>query len=106
MSTFFIEANGTTMGEFVADNAGEALDLYAQESGYRDYADVVAQFGDDAKASRIDTVGLAQDVENALNTRVFQDSYGDGVALVHNASVATYDALAQMIDKRVWDYID
>jgi len=63
MSTFFIEANGTPMGEFVADNAGEALDLYAQEAGYKDYSDVVAQFGDDATASRIDTVALALDVE-------------------------------------------
>ena len=106
MSTFFIEANGTPMGEFVADNAGEALDLYAQEAGYKDYSDVVAQFGDDATASRIDTVALARDVENALGTRVFQDSYGSGVALVHNASVATYDDLAKFIDKRVWDYID
>ena len=106
MSTFFVGANGTPMGEFVAGNASEALDLYAQDAGYRDYAEVVAQFGDDAIASRIDTIALALDVENALNTRVFQDSYGDGVALVHNASVATYDALAQLIDKRVWDYLD
>jgi hypothetical protein len=105
MSTFFIEANGP-MGEYVADSASEALDLYARKAGYRDYADVVAQFGDDAKASRVDTVALALDVENALNTRVFQDHYGDGVALVFNASVATFDDLAQLIDKRVWDYVD
>ena len=106
MSTFYIEANATPMGEYQADSASEALDLYAQDAGYKDYAEVVAQFGDDAIASKIDTVALALDVENALNTRVFQDSYGDGVALVHNASVATFDDLAQLIDKRVWDYLD
>ena len=105
MSTFFIEANGP-MGEYVADSASEALDLYAQEAGYPSYADVAELFGDDATASRIDTVALALDVENALGTRVFQDSYGSGVALVHNASVATYDELAKLVDKRVWDYVD
>ena len=106
MSTFFVEANGTPMGEYSADTGGEALDLYARKAGYPSYADVVAQFGDDAKASRVDTVALALDVENALNTRVFQDSYGDGVALVFNASVATFDDLAKFVDKRVWDYVD
>jgi hypothetical protein len=106
MSTFFVEANGTPMGEYVADSASEALDLYARGAGYPSYADVAELFGDDATASRVDTVALALDVENALNTRVFQDHYGDGVALVFNASVATFDDLAKFVDKRVWDYVD
>jgi hypothetical protein len=55
MSTFTIDANGSDMGCYVADTAAQALDAYARDAGYTDYADVVKQFGDDAEAIEIDT---------------------------------------------------
>jgi len=57
MSTFTIDANGSDMGCYVADTAAQALDAYARDAGYTDYADVVKQFGDDAEAIEIDTDG-------------------------------------------------
>ena len=97
MATFAIEANGTDMGEYTASDAAAALDAYARDAGYADYADATAQFGDDAIATEIDTDALCQAVEKATGHAVFQDSYGGGVALVNNTSFPTYQALAESI---------
>lgn len=104
MATFQIDANGTDMGEFHGETAQDALDSYAREAGYTDYADVVEQFGDDATATQIDTEALTSAVEEATGHAVFQDSYGNGVALVNGVSYATHQELAQSIGKNAWDF--
>lgn len=104
MPVFNITANDTDMGEYTADSAAEALDKYAQDAGYTDYADVSAQFGDDATATEIDTDALCQAVEKNTGFAVFQDAYGNGVALVNGVSYATYQDLAISIDKNALDF--
>jgi hypothetical protein len=104
MSTYTIDANGNDMGEYDAGTAAEALDAYAQDAGYTDYADVVKQFGDDATATKIDSDALVRAVSIAKGIEVFQDSYGNGVALVEGVSYPTYYALAESIGKSLSDF--
>ena len=54
MKRYSITSSGVWMGEYFAESQIAALDLYAQNAGYTDYADVIAQFGDDAIAKKID----------------------------------------------------
>ena len=62
MSTYRITANDTDMGEYQAESSAQALDCYAQDAGYKDYADVIAQFGDEATATVIHQ--RKEDVQN------------------------------------------
>lgn len=104
MAVFSIRANDTDMGEYSEDTASEALDAYAMDAGYKDYADVVEHFGDDATAVQIDVGALVAAVEESTGFTVFQDSYGDGVALVNDVSYPTHQALAKSIGKNCWDF--
>ena len=104
MATYAISAKDTDMGEYIADSAAAALDAYARDAGYTDYADVVAQFGDDATVVEIDTDALCLAVEKEFGHAVFQDSYGGGIALVDGVSFATYAELADSIGKTVADF--
>lgn len=103
MSTYTIEANGTPMGEYTGDTATDALNTYARDAGYADYAAVVAEVGDDAIATEIDVDGLVAAVAAATGQAVFQDSYGSGVAVVAGKSFATYQELAESIGRNAWD---
>lgn len=104
MATFNISANDTNFGEYNGATAAEALDAYARDAGYADYADVVKQFGDDAIATEIDTDALCTAAGNFFKSAVFQDSYGSGVALIDGMSFDNYTQLAEAIGKRVWDF--
>ncbi|MDY0105321.1 MAG: DUF2525 domain-containing protein [Giesbergeria sp.] len=104
MAYFQISANDTDMGEYRAEDASQALDAYAKEAGYADYADVVAQFGDDAEAFEIDTDALCAAVEAETGKTVFQDTYGSGVALVDGESFATHKELAESIGRDISDF--
>lgn len=104
MATFQINANGTDMGEYTASTVAEALDKYARDAGYTDYADVVNQFGGDATAIEIDVAALCESVTKKTGFPVFQDSYGNGVALVSGVSYATHQELAESIGKTYRDF--
>jgi hypothetical protein len=54
MNKYTITANDCDMGIYQAESEAHALDLYAQDAGYTDYADAAAQFGDDAIATKIE----------------------------------------------------
>ena len=92
------------MGEYVAEDQAAALNAYAKDAGYASYADVCAEFGDDATATEINTDALCQAVEKETGHAVFQDAYGNGVALVNGTSYATHQELANSINKNVWDF--
>lgn len=104
MAVFQITANDTDMGEYTAGSAADALNAYARDAGYADYAAVVAEFGDDAEAVEIDTDALCAAVEQATGKAVFQDSYGAGIALVDGASYASHAELAALIGKSVSNF--
>ena len=105
MAYFQISANDTDMGEYRADSAEQALEAYAKDAGYASYADAAEQFGDDAEAFEIDTEALCAAVETATGHSVFQDSYGNGVALVDGKSYATHKDLAQSIGRDISEFI-
>lgn len=104
MRVFRIEANGEDLGEYKAQTNVDALNLYAQDAGYANYRAVSYQFGDDAEAFEIDTNALVKAVSDSAGSTVFQDSYGGGVALVGDASYATYQELAESIGKDLSDF--
>lgn len=104
MATFTIDANGTNMGEYSANSAAEALDAYAQDAGYTDYAAVVAQVGDDAIATQIDVAALCGAAEEVLGGIALQDSYGSGVVQVDGVSYATYAELAEAANLNVSNF--
>ena len=104
MSYFQISANDSDMGEYRADSAEQALDAYAIDAGYKDYADVVAQVGDGATARRIDIEALCDAVTQATVRAVFLDSYGNGVAQVGGDSFATHSDLAASIGRDISEF--
>ncbi len=104
MPTFHIDANGTDMGCYSAATAAQALDAYAKDAGYSDYADISAQFGNDARAIEIDTDALCAAVSKGTGHAVFQDSYGNGVALMDNNSFDNWQQLAEVIGKNCRDF--
>lgn len=105
MSTYTIEANGTPMGEYTGETATDALNAYARDAGYADYAAAVEATGgaDDATATEIDVDGLVAAVAAATGQAVFQDAYGSGIAVVAGKSFATYQELAESIGRNAWD---
>jgi len=104
MATFTISVNDSDMGCYVAGTATEALDAYASDAGFKDYADASAQFGDDATAIEIDTDALCEAVTASTGFTVFQDSYGNGIALVDGDSYDNWQQLSESIGKNCWDF--
>jgi hypothetical protein len=52
----------------------------------------------------LDTDKLIAAVEKASGEAVFQDSYGDGVAMVKGTSYATYSDLAEAFNLEIEDF--
>ena len=102
MSKFFeITANGTLMGEYKGQDKANAIQSYLVEAGYEsveDCADALEITSEQVLAelsvSEIDVEKLVVAVEAAADATVFQDAYGDGIALVKNESYATHRELA------------
>ena len=97
--TFEISANGTLMGDYKGDSSDAAIDAYARDAGYDDFADLLAcvdgSSKDELDVFEIDTDKLVSAIEAAAGESVFQDSYGSGIALIKGASYATYRGLAE-----------
>ena len=60
-------------------------------------------FGD-AEAHQIDTDALRNSVTQATGHNVFQDGYGNGVALVDGESYATHKDLADSIGRHIAEF--
>lgn len=100
--TFEIAANGNLMGEYSGENAEAAIDAYAREAGYEDFADLLSRVPGSTR-EELDVFEIATDelvaaVERTAGESVFQDSYGRGIALVKGASYATYRDLADAFE--------
>lgn len=106
MPTFLVVANGSMMGEYHAESAADALDAYARDASYADYADVVSQFGDEATARRIDDGALCVSVAKVTGHLVYQDGYGGGVALIDGVSYPDYESVARLIGRDITDFAD
>lgn len=96
--TFEIAANCNLVGEYKGADENAAIDAYARDAGYDDFADLLANVPDstreEVEAFEIDTDKLVSAVESAAGEAVFQDSYGNGIALVKGESYTTYRELA------------
>jgi len=97
--TFEIAANGNLMGEYTGADEDDALDAYARDAGYNDFADLLANVPgssrEEVEVFEIAANKLVAAIETAAGETVFQDSYGSGVALVKGESYATYRDMAE-----------
>lgn len=105
--TFEVTANGNLMGEYRAEDEASAIDACCVDAGYDDLADSLSVTGgsaDEFKAFEINTDALIAAVEAVAGESVFQDSYGNGVALVKNVSYGSYRELAEAFDLDIDDF--
>ena len=111
MSVFFVSvfhpgANSSQYGEYKAAAPDGALNSYAVEAGYKNYGEVVAQFGDDAVVKKIDVARLVEAVESKSGKVVEEDSCGNGVAAYNNVVYRTYIELAESIGRDISDFAE
>jgi len=97
-----ITANGTLMGEYDGQDDDEAVQSFMVDAGYESVEDCARRLNTtpektlaELEVNEINVPKLVAAVEDVAGSSVFQDSYGDGVALVKNVSYATYRELAQ-----------
>lgn len=91
---FEIVANGNLFGEYEGENADAAIDAYAREAGYEDFADLLRRVPgstrEELEVFEIDTEKLVNAVEEVAGESVFQDNYGRGIALVKGGVKGKY----------------
>lgn len=108
MKTFEITANDVLMGEYKGVNAEAALDAYARDAGYEDFATLLENIPgstrEEVDVCEIDMDKLCDAVAHAAGQAVFQDSYGNGVALVAGQSYATHREMAEAFGLSLGDY--
>lgn len=108
MSTFTIDANGTEMGEYRAATAQDAHTAYVHDSGYASVADMIEVTGIDAYVwiHQIDTDALTAAFNEKKDELLFQDSYGDGVAVLADGTrFQCYADIATAIDMTLYDFV-
>jgi hypothetical protein len=108
MALWNISVNASDMGEFQAASAAEALEAYAVDSGYKNYAELQELYplddDDDEIVTEIDTDAIVDAAAKHYDALVFQDSYGDGVALINNKSYKSWADLCAAMGKNTWDF--
>ena len=108
MKTYEITANDVLMGEYKGATEGAALDSYARDAGYEDFADILANVPgstrEEMDVREIDMDKLINAVSEAAGEAVFQDSYGNGVALVAGQSYATHREMAEAFGLDLSDF--
>ena len=108
MTTYEITANDVLMGEYKGATEGAALDSYARDAGYEDFADLLANVPgstrEEMDVREIDMDKLSNAVSEAAGEAVFQDSYGNGVALVAGQSYATHREMAEAFGLDLSDF--
>jgi|GEM_PF-3455284 len=106
--TFEICANGTFMGEYDGVDEDTAVDCYARDAGYKNFSELLAEVPgssrDELQVSEINVDKLVADVTEEAGEVVFQDSFGDGVAMVKGKSYATYRGMAEAYGFVIDDY--
>ena len=92
------------MGEHQGESESATLDSYAQAAGYPDFSELLDSVPnstrDEIDVFEIDTQRLI----DAIPKAVYQDAYGDGVALVDGVSFATYHELAHFFGMKLEDF--
>ena len=100
--TFQISANGNLMGEYAGETEQDAIDAYASDAGYENFADLLERVPgatrEEVEVFEIDAAALFAAVEQSAGQPVFQDSYGEGVAVVDGISYSTFRELADAFD--------
>jgi hypothetical protein len=87
--TFEIADNGNLMGEYKGADEDAAVDAYASDAGYDDFADLLANVPgasrDEVEVFEIDDDKLIAAVEAKAGEAVFQDSYRTKLAQLGGA---------------------
>lgn len=108
MTTYEITSNDVLMGEYKGATEGAALDSYARDAGYEDFADLMANVPgstrEEMDVREIDMDKLCDAVAEAAGEAVLQDSYGNGVASVKGESYATHREMAEAFGLDLSDF--
>ena len=108
MTTYEITANDALIGEYKGATEGAALDSYARDAGYEDFADLMANVPgstrEEMDVREIDMDKLCSAVADAAGEAVFKDSYGNGVALVGDQSYASHREMAEAFGLDLSDF--
>ena len=106
--TFEITANDVLMGEYNGSSTEAALDAFARDAGYENFAGVLENVPgstrEEVDVREIDLDKLCDAVSDAAGESVFQDSYGNGVASVKGESYATHREMAEAFGLDLSDF--
>lgn len=98
--TYYVEM-GDVAGEYIATSEAGALDAIARDAGYASWAEAESQgLASGALVIKIDTAAICK----AAPSVVFQDPYGDGIAVMGGKSYATWQELARSFGRNCWDF--
>lgn len=100
MRTYIICA-GDIVSEYRATSADEALEQYARDAGMSDYRELVSEWGSVDSVDVLDTDAIVK----ALPHAVFDDAYGDGIALIDGRSYASWRDVCEQYDIDYCDYL-
>ena len=103
LTVCYIES-GEVQSEYRGETAADALNAYARDAGYRDYDELVREFGPVELCIELDIQALCTAVGEKAGVPVFEDSYGTGVALLGDKSYSSYQVLAAAHGLNCWNY--
>lgn len=109
MSIYTIDANCTYMGEYRAESAESALEQFVQDAGYNSVADMLEVTGIDNSVlvNKINTEALVDAYSKKTGETLYQDSYGDGVAILSDGTCFDcYESIAAAINMTLDDFVE
>lgn len=87
----FVITAGDRISEYSATSADEALEQYAHSAGMKSYRELAYNWGQVDSVHVLDTDAII----NAVPHKVYDDFFGDGVAVIHTYSYETWYNVCQ-----------
>lgn len=98
MAVFVINSAYVEQQEIVAENKMRALKIYSTNLNYTSFEIFCDERGADVEIYQIDTDKIVSTIESKTEFLCFDDSYGNGVALVGGRSYKLWHDMAQLVN--------
>lgn len=95
----FVITAGDCISEYSATSADDALEQYAHDAGKKSYTQLAYEWGQADSVYVLDTDAII----NAVPHKVYDDFFGDGVAVIHTYS---YEMWYDVCQEYAIDYSD